>query len=74
MYNLCKIRTNESNGSVGGHPLDIIKRSESIDEIFEEIKKRVRDGCPTDKLKIMQDVKFTMSVNLELNEEKEAES
>lgn len=74
MYNLCKLRTNESNGSVGGYPVDVIKRSESIDEIFEEIKKRVRDGCPIDKLKIMQDVKFTMSVNLELSEEKEAES
>ena len=72
MYNLCKIRTNESNGSVGGHPLDIIKRSESIDEIFAEIKKRIHDDCPSDSLKIMQDVKFTMSVNLELNEEKDA--
>ena len=72
MYNLCKIRTNESNGSVGGHPFDIIKRSESIDDIFVEIQKRVRDGCATDKLKIMQDVKFTMSVNLELSREKEA--
>ena len=68
MYNLCKLRTNESNGSVGGHPLDIIKRSESNDEIFAEIQKRIRDGYPTDKLKIMQDVKFTMSVNLELSE------
>ena len=74
MYNLCKLRTNESNGSVGGHPFDVIKRSESIDEIFAEIKKRIRDGCPTDKLKIMQDVQFTMSVNLELSEEKDAES
>ena len=72
MYNLCKLRTNESNASVCGHPFDIIKRSESIDEIFTEIKKRVRDGCPTDKLKIMQDVQFMMSVNLEVNEEKEA--
>ena len=72
MHNLCKLRTNESNASVCGHPFDIIKRSESIDEIFTEIKKRVRDGCPTDKLKIMQDVKFTMSVNLELSEEKDA--
>lgn len=72
MYNLCKLRTNESNASVCGHPFDIIKRSESINEIFTEIKKRVRDGCPTDKLKIMQDVQFTMSVNLELNEEKDA--
>ena len=69
MYNLCKLRTNESNGSVGGHPFDIIKRSESIDEIFAEIKRRVRYGCATDKLKIMQDVKFTMLVNLELSEE-----
>ena len=72
MYNLCKLRTNESNGSVGGHQFDVIKRSDSIDEIFSEIKKRIRDGCPTDKLKIMQDVKFTMSVNLELSEEKDA--
>ena len=72
MYNLCKLRTNESNGSVGGHPFDVIKQSDSIDEIFTEIQKRVRDGCPTDKLKIMQDVKFTMSVNLELSGEKEA--
>ena len=69
MYNLCKLRINEINGSVGGHPFDVIKRSESIDEIFEEIKKRIRDGCPTDKLKIMQDIKFTMSVNLKLSEE-----
>ena len=72
MYNLCKLRTNESNGSVGGHPLDIIKRSESIDEIFAEIKKRIHDNCPSDSLKIMQDVQFTISVNLELGEEKEA--
>ena len=72
MYNLCKLRTNELNGSVGGHPFDVIKRSESIDEIFAEIKKRFRDGCSTDKLRIMQDIKFTMSVNLELSEEKEA--
>ena len=69
MYNLCKLRTNECNGSIGGHPFDVIKRSESIDDILVEIKKRVRDGCPTDKLKIMQDVKFTLSVNLELSEE-----
>ena len=69
MYNLCKLRTNESNGSVGVHPFDIIKKSDSIDDIFVEIQKRIRDGCPTDKLKIMQDVKFTMSVNLELSEE-----
>lgn len=69
MYNLCKLRTNESNGSIGGHPFDVIKRSESIDDIFVEIKKRVRDGCPTDKLKIMQDVDFKISVNLELVEE-----
>ena len=69
MYNLCKLRTNETNGSIGGHPFDIIKRSESIDDIFVEIQKRIRDGCPTDKLKIMQDVKFTMTVNLELSEE-----
>ena len=72
MYYLCKSRTNEINGSVAGHPFDIIKRSESIDEIFTEIEKRIRDGCPIDKLKIMQDVKFTMSVNLELSEEKDA--
>ena len=72
MYNLCKLRTNESNGSVGGHPFDIIKRSDSIDEIFAELKKGVRDGCASDKLKIMQDVKFTMSVNLELSGEKDA--
>ena len=72
MYNLCKLRTNEVNGSVGGHPFDVIKRSDSIDEIFLEIKKRIRDGCPTDKLKIMQDIKFTMSVNLGLSEEKDA--
>ena len=72
MYNLCKLRTNESNASVGGHPFDVIKRSESIDEIFAEINKRIRDGCPTDKLKIMQDVKFKLSVNLELSEEKDA--
>ena len=63
MYSLCKLRTNES--------FDIIKQSESIDEIFTEIRKRIRDGCPTNKLKIMQDVKFTMSVNLELSGEKE---
>ena len=69
MYNLCKIRTNENNCSVGGHPFDVIKRSDSIDDIFVEIQKRIRDGCPTDKLKIMQDVKFTMSVILELSEE-----
>lgn len=69
MYNLCKLRTNKNNGSVGGHPFDVIKRSDSIDDIFVEIQKRIRDGCPTDKLKIMQDVKFTMSVNLELSEE-----
>ena len=69
MYNLCKIRTNENNGSVDGHPFDVIKRSDSIDDIFVEIQKRIRDGCPTDKLKIMQDVKFMMSVNLELSEE-----
>ena len=72
MYSLCKIRTNENNGSVGGHPFDVIKRSDSIDEIFSEIKKRIRDGCPTDKLKIVQDIKFTMSVNLELSEEEHA--
>ena len=72
MYNLCKLRTNESNGSVGGHPFDVIKRSESIDEIFAEIQKRIHDDCPSDSLKIMQDVKFTMSVNLELSGEKEA--
>ena len=64
MYSLCKLRTNES--------FDIIKQSESIDEIFTEIRKRIRDGCPTNKLKIMQDVKFTMSVNLELSGEKDA--
>ena len=69
MCNLCKIRTNKNNGSVVGHPFDVIKRSDSIDEIFAEIQKRIRDGCPTDKLKIMQDVQFTMSVNLELSEE-----
>ena len=69
MYNLSQLRTNEVNGSVGGHPFDVIKRSESIDEIFAEIKKRIRDGCPSDKLRIMQDVKFTMSVNLEWSEE-----
>ena len=74
MYNLCKLRTTESNASVCGHPFDIIERSESVDEIFAEIKKRIRDGCPTDKLKIMQDVNFTMSVHLELSEEKDAES
>ena len=39
MYNLCKLRTNESNGSVGGHPFDVIKRSDSIDDIFVEIQK-----------------------------------
>ena len=72
MYNLCKLRMNETNGPVGGHPFDVIKRSESIDEIFTEIKKRVHDGCPTDKLKIMQDVKFTMSVELGLSDEKDA--
>lgn len=72
MYNLCKLRINEINGSVSGHPFDVIKRSESIDEIFAEIKKRIHDDCPTDSLKIMQDVKFTMSVNLELSEEKDA--
>ena len=72
MYYLCKFRTNEINGSIAGHPFDVIKRSESIDEIFAEIKKRICDGCPTDKLKIMQDIKFTMSVNLELSEEKDA--
>ena len=71
MYSLCKLRTNEITGSIGGHPFDVVKRSESIDEIFTEIKKRIRDGCPTDKLKIMQDVKFTMSVNLELSGEKD---
>ena len=69
MYNLCKIRTNENKGSVSGNPFYVIKRSDSIDDIFVEIQKRIRDGCPTDKLKIMQDVKFTMSVNLELSEE-----
>lgn len=69
MYNLCKLRTSESNGSIGGHPFDVIKRSESIDDIFVEIKKRVRDGCPTDKLKIMQDVDFKISINFELVEE-----
>ena len=72
MYNLCKLRINEINGSVGGHPFDVIKRSDSIDDIFVEIQKRIRDGCPTDKLKIMQDIKFTMSVNLELSGEKDA--
>ena len=69
MYNLCKLRINERNGSVGGHPFDVIKRSESIEEIFAEIKKRIHDNCPIDNLKIMQDVQFTMSVNLELSEE-----
>ena len=72
MYNLCKLRINEINGSVGGHPFDVIKRSESIDEIFAEIQKRIHDDCPIDSLEIMQDVKITMSVNLELSEEKEA--
>ena len=72
MYSLCKLRTNEITGSIGGHPFDVVKRSDSIDDIFVEIQKRIRDGCPTDKLKIMQDVKFTMSVELELSEEKDA--
>ena len=72
MYNLCKLRINEINGSVGGHSFDVIKRSESIDEIFAEIKKQIHDNCPFDSLKIMQDVQFTISVNLELGEEKEA--
>ena len=69
MYSLCKIRTNDNNGSVGVHSFDVMKRSDSSDDIFVDIQKRIRDGCPTDKLKIMQDVKFTMSVNLELSEE-----
>ena len=72
MYSLCKLRTNEITGSIGGHPFDVVKQSESIDDIFVEIEKRVRDGCPIKNLKIMQDVKFTMSVNLELSGEKDA--
>ena len=69
MYSLCKLRTNEITGSIGGHPFDVVKRSESIDEIFTEIKKRVRDGCPIKNLKIMQDVEYKATVNLELSGE-----
>ena len=69
MYSLCKLRTNEITGSIGGHPFDVVKRSESIDEIFTEIKKRVRDGCPIKNLKIMEDVEYKATVNLELSGE-----
>ena len=69
MYSLCKLRTNEITGSIGGHPFDVVKQSESIDEIFTEIKKRVRDGCPIKNLKIMQDVEYKATVNLELSGE-----
>lgn len=63
MYYLCKFRPGDTDS------FDIVKRSGSIDDIFAEIKKRVRDGCPGDRLKIMQPVKYTMSVNLELSGE-----
>ena len=41
MYNLCKLMINEYNNSILRHPLVVVFRSDNLEEISSEIKKRV---------------------------------
>lgn len=69
MYSLCKINTGICNGSVLGHPLDVVYRSESLDQISAEIKKRVRDGCPANMLRVFKDVGFAVGLTVDFEDE-----
>ena len=61
MYNLCKLMINEYNNSILRHPLVVVFRSDNLEEISSEIKKRVLDGCPARNLIVFEDVVFGMN-------------
>lgn len=50
-------------------PYSIILESDDIVKIEEEIKKRVKDGCPVSKFRIAQDIPFEFKCAIKLNAE-----
>lgn len=69
MYYLAKLETHINNDSLWGHPFNIVLRSEHLADITEDMKKRIRDGCPERSLKIFKDVpvELTMSIRTVVN-------
>lgn len=49
----------------------IEKELESIEAVKEELKKRVKDGCPISKLRIARDIPFEFKCAIKLEDEEE---
>lgn len=62
MYYLAKIETRANNDSLWGHPLNIVLQSEDLADITEDMKKRIRDGCPERSLRIFRDVPVELTM------------
>ena len=60
MYVLCK----RLNAPGFKEPVSIVKRSESLDEITNEIKKRVADGCPVRDLSIFEEISYQLKMGV----------
>lgn len=63
MYTLCKVE--KVNGAEMFAPL---KSRLSLEELTDEVKKRVRDGCAVHRLRIFKDVEFEVVCGVKYND------
>ena len=73
MYNLCKLVMNEQNSSILGHPLNVVFRSDNLEKISSQIKKRILDGCPARSLIVFEDVVFETECKIRYADKEESD-
>ena len=64
------LKRNKFNGYADDYWLEVLE-SDRLDKISSEIKKRVMDGCPLKNLRVVENVKFDITWNIEFNKENE---
>lgn len=60
MYNLCWLDKSVHDNSVLGHPFTILFRTENLEKMSEEIKKRIVEGWRKDRLFVFVDMGFEL--------------
>lgn len=69
MYYLCVILEHSHDESVIGHPIRVLKRSDSLDPITDEIKRLVLDGYRRSDLMVFKGIEFEVLCRVIYKEE-----
>ena len=67
MYVLCEYTRNLQSGAISTNKVEIIKRSDKLEEISDELKDRVLNGTPLRFLRIYEELVFDMRMDISIS-------